>query len=714
MLKRIFLAFGLVFAAAPAAYAATCPTDAVSNPDIFQWTEVNTAGGETYYFGTLEMGQANFDINGESLTTRAYRQDPSESGGGDYSIPGPTIVMTPGNKYVLRFKNTLPYQPKIEEHNIFKDPNVTNVHTHGLHISGQTPGDDVTRFFEGGFGGDYVYDIPANHMGGTYWYHAHHHGSTFLQVSSGAFGLILIEDMPDDGIPANVSNMEEKHLVVGFLEPGNAAGTGGDTLISGSFSSGWTVNGTVNSNVCVPNNTWQNWRMLVADQDSRLVDLEIGEGCEVALMARDGVWRTQVPKEIADNKLTLTGASRADLAVKCTSDSTISVGGVQVANVIVDDSPTNSSVHPYAEDGSSPWAAIRPDYLQYLRESAGVVPADSENIRMGARSVLGRKFDPHEANLTKEANGVQEWSLNGATNHPFHLHIYHVQVQEDCGPYEAGEFYDVIAGNCDLRFYMGADEAYMGITIFHCHILEHEDQGAMGWMDVTGALRGAPEWPVDENFVFDDHFEIGGGTNPDPPAAPSNLVATTASTSQINLTWIDNSGDETGFVIDRSENGADYTQIATPGPDATAYPDTGLEADTTYYYRVAAVNSGVFSAYSNTTDATTEAAGAGTTLVVDNIAVSTQGIGKGAKVGRADVVIKDDAGNLVAGALVNGEFTGTITETAEEAQTDSDGSVTIPTSGSAKKVHDLTFCVTSVTDPSGTLNDFVGPACGSL
>jgi hypothetical protein len=236
----------------------------------------------------------------------------------------------------------------------------------------------------------------------------------------------------------------------------------------------------------------------------------------------------------------------------------------------------------------------------------------------------------------------------------------------------------------------------------------------MGWMDVTGALRGAPEWPVDENFVFDDHFEIGGGTNPDPPAAPSNLVATTASTSQINLTWIDNSGDETGFVIDRSENGADYTQIATPGPDATAYPDTGLEADTTYYYRVAAVNSGVFSAYSNTTDATTEAAGAGTTLVVDNIAVSTQGIGKGAKVGRADVVIKDDAGNLVAGALVNGEFTGTITETAEEAQTDSDGSVTIPTSGSAKKVHDLTFCVTSVTDPSGTLNDFVGPACGSL
>jgi hypothetical protein len=149
-------------------------------------------------------------------------------------------------------------------------------------------------------------------MGGTYWYHAHHHGSTFLQVSSGAFGLIIIDDA-GDGAPSNVTNMVEQHLALGFLEPGNAQGTGGDSLISGTFSSGWTINGSVGGDVCIPANTWQHWRMLVADQDARLVDLEIGAGCEVGLMARDGVWRTQIPSLLTDNKLTLTGASRAGL-----------------------------------------------------------------------------------------------------------------------------------------------------------------------------------------------------------------------------------------------------------------------------------------------------------------------------------------------------------------------------------------------------------------
>ena len=112
--------------------------------------------------------------------------------------------MQPGNKYVLRFQNRLPYEPLEAGHNVFKDPNASNVHTHGLHISGESPGDDVTRTFPGGFGGDFVYDIPADHMGGTYWYHAHHHGSTFLQVSGGTFGSLIIDDA-NDGMPAHVA-----------------------------------------------------------------------------------------------------------------------------------------------------------------------------------------------------------------------------------------------------------------------------------------------------------------------------------------------------------------------------------------------------------------------------------------------------------------------------------------------------------------------------
>ena len=141
----ILLSILLLSLAATSSLASQCPSDnVVINPILFEWTHhpVSENNLEEYWSGTLEMGEATFTINEETLTTRAYRQ-----AGGAYSIPGPTIVMDPGKKYVLRFRNTLPYQPKVMEHNIFKDPNVTNVHTHGVHISGETPADDVTRFF---------------------------------------------------------------------------------------------------------------------------------------------------------------------------------------------------------------------------------------------------------------------------------------------------------------------------------------------------------------------------------------------------------------------------------------------------------------------------------------------------------------------------------------------------------------------------------------
>jgi len=378
-MKNLLLLVALLLVFTTPAHAQSCNSNnLVVNPPIFRWE-----AGNGYQKGTLVMDEAELTINGETLKTRVYAQE-----GGQYSIPGPTLIMQPGNTYVMQFKNPLLHEPLTHDHNTFTDPNVTNVHTHGLHISGESPGDDVTRAFEGQRGGDYVYDIPGNHMGGTFWYHAHHHGSTFLQVSSGAFGLIIIDDA-QDGIPANVAAMEERHLLLGYLEPGNAAGTGGDTLISGTFSNGWTINGTVNGDVCVPPDTWQHWRMLVADQDARLVELEIGDGCEVALMARDGVWRTEVPKALADGKLTLTGASRADFAVRCNADTTITVGGVQVANVKVDElADVDSYPSPYASSSTAgTWSSARPEYLRDLRNVLEIADTQTDDSVKKVRSL---------------------------------------------------------------------------------------------------------------------------------------------------------------------------------------------------------------------------------------------------------------------------------------------------------------------------------------
>jgi len=93
-----------------------------------------------------------------------------------------------------------------------------------------------------------------------------------------------------------------------------------------------------------------------------------------------------------------------------------------------------------------------------------------------------------------------------------------------------------------------------------------------------------------------------------PPAAPSNLIATAASSDTVNLTWNDNSSNEYGFKIDRKEGaGGSWGYITTVSQNTEAYSNTsGLKENTQYFYRVYAYNAGGNS-YSNEDDATTGA-----------------------------------------------------------------------------------------------------------
>jgi fibronectin type 3 domain-containing protein len=87
------------------------------------------------------------------------------------------------------------------------------------------------------------------------------------------------------------------------------------------------------------------------------------------------------------------------------------------------------------------------------------------------------------------------------------------------------------------------------------------------------------------------------------PAAPSNLTATRGTKRKINLSWTDNSNNETGFKIERSTDGVNFSQIATTAANVTTYASTGLNSGTTYWYRVRATNAAGDSAYSNTASA---------------------------------------------------------------------------------------------------------------
>jgi len=89
------------------------------------------------------------------------------------------------------------------------------------------------------------------------------------------------------------------------------------------------------------------------------------------------------------------------------------------------------------------------------------------------------------------------------------------------------------------------------------------------------------------------------GTVPTAPAAPTALSASVQAGPQVLLTWTDKAKNESGFVVERSDNGGAYAVVATPGVKTTSYTDAAVSAGNTYTYRVMAVNAGGSSAYSN-------------------------------------------------------------------------------------------------------------------
>jgi hypothetical protein len=91
------------------------------------------------------------------------------------------------------------------------------------------------------------------------------------------------------------------------------------------------------------------------------------------------------------------------------------------------------------------------------------------------------------------------------------------------------------------------------------------------------------------SFGFSAYSNVANSTTIG-PAAPSNLKATAVSTTQVNLTWTDNSTNESGFTVQRSTDGTNYATVATTAANVTTFGDTGLSRSTKYYYRVQSFN----------------------------------------------------------------------------------------------------------------------------
>src|SRR5207248_473979 len=99
-----------------------------------------------------------------------------------------------------------------------------------------------------------------------------------------------------------------------------------------------------------------------------------------------------------------------------------------------------------------------------------------------------------------------------------------------------------------------------------------------------------------------DYSNTASATTLTSLGTPSSLSAMAVSTTQINLNWQDNSGDESSFRVERSPNGTTgWTEIYATITNATTYSSTVLTPGATYYYRVRAyrVSDASYSAYSN-------------------------------------------------------------------------------------------------------------------
>ncbi len=398
------------------------------------------------------------------------------------TLPGPTLMVRAGDRIAVSLENRL--------------SSPTNLHTHGLHVSPQGNSDNPLVMIRPGETFDYEFQLPDTHPPGVYWYHPHHHGLTADQVFGGLYGAIIVED------PDPIATTRERVLIISdisFDPSGQITRATQMDRIAGREGNTVLVNGQVNPRLTAKPGERERWRVINACT-SRYVKLRL-DGQKLQLLGKDsGRFGTPEPVE----EVLLSPGNRADLLVTASAGTsilrTLSVDRGSAGAMMGSNSSTDATLATLTVAGASAPTAVavpRQPVPRDLRASS-LSGRHTLTLAMGGAgmggggmmgfTIDGKSFDPTRVDTAVAAGAIEEWTLRNTSpmDHPFHLHVWPMQIIEPSGQKTAPpRWQDVvnIPARSSVRVRIAFDD-FTGKTVYHCHILDHEDRGMMGLIEV--------------------------------------------------------------------------------------------------------------------------------------------------------------------------------------------------------------------------------------
>ena len=467
-------------------------------------------------------------------------------------LVGPTLRVRQGDVVNLLLSNNLPaetaeeVQAQIAQESqsayLATTPasfNTTNLHFHGLHVSPTGNSDNVLLDIVPQSRLRYEVKLPATHPIGSYWYHAHAHGSTAIQVGSGMAGAIVIEDDPNK-IPKSLweANKREKVFVFQTILYNQAGRLDQITsLFPGSQCDGkdcpWdaskrriTINGQLVPVITMKRGEVQRWR---------LIDTAFREGIQFAVtghdlheIALDGNYLGHVDTWKAGTPIDLQSGYRSDVLIKASMKSgeyhIIDVPTSKEKSLRGVDEPENllailrvtDELEDMALPTSAEMAPLAPfGNLDLTNKAVGVqevvfklgqdwLGSDNRNYFQ----VNYRAFSPdHVRQLPLDA--IEMWALTtvgdpsrmpmkaGSAPLPPFAHVFHIHVNpfqwKRKGPDGREKLVwkdTLLVQGPEITYVYTRYQDYIGKFVMHCHILDHED---LGMMEVEEVVNTANE-----------------------------------------------------------------------------------------------------------------------------------------------------------------------------------------------------------------------------